>query len=256
MSSPPIAAAATGLAARPATTITWKRLVRLAALTDGLLLLLAALVLGDREAFAFGVIALVAFGLLLWRRSGLVATVLLVLFFGDVAGWMVPGAISNLTNGAGLAALVFPAALGVTSLVGLLAALAAIIRRANPTADGTAALSISVVAVGALVLLLGAGALADVARAQRAPTGIALESWNARFSTNAIETQGGQVTVRLANRDLFWHTFTIDALGVDLRVPVNAEQSVTFTAAPGTYTFYCAIPGHESIGMRGTLTIH
>ena len=30
---------------------------------------------------------------------------------------------------------------------------------------------------------------------------------------------------------------------------------VTFTAAPGTYTFYCAIPGHESIGMRGTLTV-
>ena len=38
--------------------------------------------------------------------------------------------------------------------------------------------------------------------------------------------------------------------------PVNGEQSVTFSAPPGTYAFYCAIPGHESIGMRGTLTVH
>ena len=32
-------------------------------------------------------------------------------------------------------------------------------------------------------------------------------------------------------------------------------QQVTFTAAPGTYRFYCAIPGHTALGMAGTLTV-
>src|SRR5438132_6743640 len=250
----PMTATPSGLALRSATTMAWKRLLRLAALTDALLLVLAAFVLGDQEAFAFGVLALVAFALL-HVRGGQVGAVLLVLLFLDVAAWMLPGAVINLVNGAGAAALVFPSALGLASLVGVVAAIAAVVRRAHPTADGAAALSVALAATAGLVLLLGAGVVADAARAQRAPAGIALEASKAAFSTNSVETQSGQVSLRMANRDLFWHTFTIDALGVDLRVPVNGEQSITFNAAPGTYTFYCAIPGHESIGMRGTLTV-
>ena len=63
------------------------------------------------------------------------------------------------------------------------------------------------------------------------------------------------MTVSLANHDLFWHTFTIERLGVNLDVPVGGSRSVTFTAALGTYTFICRIPGHAAAGMRGTLTV-
>jgi plastocyanin len=254
MASTPITATPTGLAVRSSLTLTWTHLLRLAALTEGLLLLVAAWVLGDPEALAFGVASLLTFGLLRWR-SGHVGAVLHALLFVDVAGWMLPGAVINLVNGAGVPALVFPAALGLTSLVGLVAAVGVVLRRAHPTADRTAARSVVFGAAAAFVLLLGAGALTDKVRLQRPPAGVVLETRNAAFSTNALVADGGQVTLRLANRDLFWHTFTIDALGVDLRVPVNGEQSVTFTAPPGTYAFYCAIPGHESIGMRGTLTV-
>src|SRR5918999_746970 len=61
--------------------------------------------------------------------------------------------------------------------------------------------------------------------------------------------------VQLRDPDLFWHTFTIDALGVEVRSPVGRLRTATFEARPGRYAFYCAIPGHASLGMRGTLTV-
>jgi uncharacterized cupredoxin-like copper-binding protein len=64
----------------------------------------------------------------------------------------------------------------------------------------------------------------------------------------------GTVT-SVSNSDLFWHTFTVDALGVSVQAPVGGEREITFDAAPGVYAFYCAIPGHALIGMRGTLTV-
>jgi uncharacterized cupredoxin-like copper-binding protein len=38
-------------------------------------------------------------------------------------------------------------------------------------------------------------------------------------------------------------------------VPVGSDRQVTFNAPPGTYTFYCAIPGHRQAGMVGTITV-
>lgn len=53
------------------------------------------------------------------------------------------------------------------------------------------------------------------------------------------------------------HTFTIEQLG-DLDV-VRADGGRTATGSVtfelGTYTFYCAIPGHRQAGMEGTLTV-
>ena len=75
------------------------------------------------------------------------------------------------------------------------------------------------------------------------------------FVPDTLRTGGGKVTVAVRNRDLFWHTFTIDALGVDLKAPVGRLRSVTFEAQPGTYSYYCRIPGHATLGMRGTITV-
>jgi hypothetical protein len=50
-------------------------------------------------------------------------------------------------------------------------------------------------------------------------------------------------------------SFAIDAVGLDLRVPVGRLRSASFDARPGTYRFYCSIPGHAALGMRGTLTV-
>ncbi|HEV8164573.1 MAG TPA: plastocyanin/azurin family copper-binding protein, partial [Actinomycetota bacterium] len=59
---------------------------------------------------------------------------------------------------------------------------------------------------------------------------------NVRFDPTTLTAQGGKVTVAVRNRDLFWHTFTVDA-------------------KPGTYRFYCRIPAHAAVGMHGTLVV-
>jgi uncharacterized cupredoxin-like copper-binding protein len=78
---------------------------------------------------------------------------------------------------------------------------------------------------------------------------------NAAYSSTNISATSRQVTLYVTNDDLFWHTVTIDQLGVELHLPVGSHRRITFTAPPGTYTLYCRIPGHRQTGMQGTITL-
>jgi plastocyanin len=94
------------------------------------------------------------------------------------------------------------------------------------------------------------------AQAREAPPGALLvETRNIAFVPARLTARGGEVTVAVRNRDLFWHTFTIDRLNLDLRVPVGRLRTATVDARPGTYRFHCRIPGHTRLGMRGALTV-
>ena len=35
----------------------------------------------------------------------------------------------------------------------------------------------------------------------------------------------------------------------------GGSDTLTVKLKPGTYTFYCPVPGHEQAGMKGTLTV-
>lgn len=232
--------------------IGWRDLLRLAAIVESGLLLGAGVLLGDREALALGVLsACLAF--LTFRSTSRIGPALLALIFLDVLVWMIPAFIANWVGGASGLGLAVPGALSVVSLAGLA-------RAADLLTFGDSAPSMAGAVSVALATVLGLLLLGGVAMARGTytppPAELTLEARNAAFSSNTLTADAGQITVALSNDDLFWHTFTIDGLGVDMRVPVKGQQSVTFTAAPGTYVFYCAIPGHESLGMRGTLVVH
>jgi uncharacterized cupredoxin-like copper-binding protein len=64
------------------------------------------------------------------------------------------------------------------------------------------------------------------------------------------------VTITLVNKGASVHAFNIDALKVTSGdVQPGATATVTINAPPGTYQYYCPVPGHKEAGMVGTLTV-
>lgn len=230
----------------------WRTLLRIAAIGDLVVLLAMVLTL---LALALAGIVLLGLGLLRFR-GGILGVAILGLVFADIAAYTLTGAVNNILYREELLDLLIPASLAALSLAGLMAAVAVVVRRRRPESDGGAAQIAGLAAAAIFVLLLFAGLVAG--REPELPvrqSTLLLETENIAYSTTELSIESSEVTVSLANHDLFWHTFTIDELNVNLQVPVRGERQVTFSVLPGTYPFYCAIPGHALVGMRGTLTV-
>ena len=233
----------------------WRRLAVVAALANVVVFVTYGLGRGDREALAFA--ALMLAGLALLRiGDGLVGLLALAALFVNVEFWMFPAANGNASNRVGLVDLLIPASLVAFSLAGLIGAIGAIARRHDPAAGNGAAPATGVLTVVFIATSLTLVGVMTPTPAPPAPPGALLvEARNIAFVPTALDARGRKVTVALRNRDLFWHTFAIDAVGLDLRVPVGRLRSASFDARPGTYRFYCSIPGHARLGMRGILTV-
>ncbi|MCH7598074.1 cupredoxin domain-containing protein [Patescibacteria group bacterium] len=75
------------------------------------------------------------------------------------------------------------------------------------------------------------------------------------FTPDIIQARAGeQVSIDITATGQ--HTFTVDELEVDVVLPHGETTRVEFIPdKPGTYEFYCRIPGHRQAGQVGTLTI-
>jgi plastocyanin len=226
--------------------LTWRRLLVGAAAADLIMILMFAALAGDAEAAAIGTGFVIGLTLLRWR-SGLVGKLFLAVLFTDVLLWMALGVITNIGAGARLGVVLMPAVLTGISVAGLIAAVACLRRGDGRGATGAAGLGAVIIAVAAIAAVVTPGATWTT-------PDLRIVSAQVAFDQTTLQAPAGQVTVEAANRDLFWHTFTIDELGVGLAVPVGGIRQVTFDAEPGVYRFYCRIPGHET-RMAGTLTI-
>ena len=67
----------------------------------------------------------------------------------------------------------------------------------------------------------------------------------------------GQVTIGLVNEGSTPHDVAIEEVGDEVIVTAQGGQTATGQAElePGTYTYYCSIPGHRAAGMEGTFTV-
>jgi plastocyanin len=233
----------------------WRRLTVVAALANALVLFGYGLTRGDREALGLAVIVLVGIGLLR-VGTGLLGLLVLAALFVDIEFWMFPAANGNATYRVGPVDLLVPAALVAFSLAGFVGAVAGLVHLRDPAAGRGAAAPTGVLAVVFIFASLGlVWAMTDAAP-QVAPVGaLEVETVNIAFVPDSLRARSGEVQVAVRNRDLFWHTFTIDSLGVDATAPVGRLRSVAFQARPGTYSYYCRIPTHATLGMRGTITV-
>ncbi len=67
------------------------------------------------------------------------------------------------------------------------------------------------------------------------------------------------MTVDFNNPQALTHDVAIeDSSGKEVggtELIASGEDSTTVDLKPGTYTFYCTVPGHREAGMEGTLTV-
>jgi uncharacterized cupredoxin-like copper-binding protein len=63
-------------------------------------------------------------------------------------------------------------------------------------------------------------------------------------------------TIVLKNDGSIEHDITVDEARFKLTVPGNdTSEKVLKVDKPGTYQFYCSVPGHKDAGMKGELTV-
>jgi plastocyanin len=79
------------------------------------------------------------------------------------------------------------------------------------------------------------------------------------FTATKIDAPAGQDTIEFDNPSSTGHNVQIeDSSGGDVAgtdTITDGKTSTTADLKPGTYTFYCSIPGHREAGMEGTLTV-
>jgi plastocyanin len=79
-----------------------------------------------------------------------------------------------------------------------------------------------------------------------------------KFLASSATATAGTVTLKMANKSSVPHDIAVTGNGVDQIgqiVQNGGTSTVTVKLAPGTYTFYCSVPGHKDAGMQGKLTV-
>ena len=77
------------------------------------------------------------------------------------------------------------------------------------------------------------------------------------FTTNKASAPAGSIKFVMPNKSPIQHNLAIKGPVTGAGPIVGSGGSSTFTAnlKPGSYTFFCQVPGHEAGGMKGTLTV-
>jgi plastocyanin len=79
-----------------------------------------------------------------------------------------------------------------------------------------------------------------------------------KFLASSATATAGKVTLQMKNMSSVSHDIAVTGGGitqVGAIVAHGGTSTVTVNLKPGTYTFYCSVPGHEAAGMKGTLTV-
>jgi plastocyanin len=78
------------------------------------------------------------------------------------------------------------------------------------------------------------------------------------YDKTELSSAPGEVTIDFTNPAPLEHDVAIEQDGKEIAASetiAEGKASTSADLAPGTYTFYCTVPGHREAGMEGTLTV-
>jgi plastocyanin len=78
------------------------------------------------------------------------------------------------------------------------------------------------------------------------------------YDTKTLSAKAGTVTITMANMSPLEHNVTVASGTTVLGATptfTGGTRTLTLKLKPGSYTFYCSVPGHRQAGMEGTLTV-
>jgi uncharacterized cupredoxin-like copper-binding protein len=81
-----------------------------------------------------------------------------------------------------------------------------------------------------------------------------------KYTKSTLSAKAGKVTIAFNNSSPLMHNFTLQQ-GTNGKIlgatPTfqGGTKTLTVSLTPGTYTFFCSVPGHRMAGMVGTLTV-
>jgi len=80
-----------------------------------------------------------------------------------------------------------------------------------------------------------------------------------KYNKTSLSAQAGTVSIAFTNRAPLGHNMTVaspsNAVVGATRTFQGGAMVLTLNLKPGTYKFYCSVPGHRVAGMEGTLTV-
>jgi plastocyanin len=88
---------------------------------------------------------------------------------------------------------------------------------------------------------------------------LAADESELKFDKTELTSKPGKITIDFDNPSSIPHNVEIEAEAGEVLGGTETVASKEVTAAvelePGTYTFFCSVPGHREAGMEGTLTV-
>jgi plastocyanin len=80
-----------------------------------------------------------------------------------------------------------------------------------------------------------------------------------KYNTTSLSAKAGKVSIDFTNMAPLGHNVTIASSSgaVVGATPTfqGGSKTLSLNLKPGTYKFYCSVPGHRMAGMEGTLTV-